>query len=410
MSDMVSARKTDVYVGINGVNVWGDIKKYVKSVTFSESASGESDSLEIEMHDIDNHWIDDWLIDKGTLLDAKIKVMHSGADEKWIDCGEFICDSLHFGGFPVTVTVGALSMPNNREKHEQAWENITLTAIANEIAWRSGCELFYDAGDVKIESVSQNSQNDIEFLYKLCRDYGLGMKVFRRKVVIFDRIETDAREAVGTINIADIAESFNLDDNQEGTYTGARMNYEIAGNDTNGTYTGSLIDYKPKNIAANAESAAKLIEGVTKKGGAKGLYAADNSGAYSYGGGERILMIDETAKSAAEAELKCRGKLYETNAAAVKLSFECMGGYEIYPGVNYYIKGLGGYSGKYAVDKVTHTVSEGSYMLSIETHAVGLEKDKQNGINAANTNENAGNSKERRKLSGSGKKVFLSPV
>lgn len=371
------------------------------------------------MHDIDAHWMNDWIIDKGTLFEAKIKIMNisTGEDEKWIDCGEFICDSVQFSGFPISAAVGALSMPNNREKHEQAWENITLTEIANDIAWRSGCELFYNAGDVLIESTSQNGENDIEFLYKLCRDYGLGMKVFRRKVIIFDRIESDAKPVVGTLNIKDIAEQFTLDDNQEGTYTGARMNYGIEGSDAPGCcnyepYAKS--DYKPKNISTNTESAVNPINNSAKKSKNKKMYTADNSGAYEYGSGERILMIDETAKSIDEAQLKCRGKLYETNAEAIKLTFDCMGGYEIYPGVNYYIIGLGGYSGKYAIDKVTHTINGGSYTLSIEAHAAELEKDKKNVETTVNKDtENPENPKkisEWHKLRSSGKKVFLSPV
>lgn len=70
----------------------------------------------------------------------------------------------------------------------------------------------------------------------------------------------------------------------------------------------------------------------------------------------------------------------------------------------YYINGLGGYSGKYAIDKTVHTVNGGSYTISVEAHAVELEKDMKIGETAAE------NTNERRKLSNSGKKVFLRPV
>ena len=159
------------------------------------------------------------------------------------------------------------------------------------------------------------------------------MKVYRNKLIIFDRAAADAADTVSSFNINDVAEKYDLDDNEDGTYTGVKCTYKPEG--------------------------------------------SDNDVTYSYGSGNRILVTDVSASSAKEAELKAKAALYETNIEAVKLKFTALGGLiPIYAGTNHYIQGLGGYSGKYAIDKVEHTLSgKNTYRVSVEAHAVALEKD-----------------------------------
>jgi hypothetical protein len=104
---------------------------------------------------------------------------------------------------------------------------------------------------------------------------------------------------------------------------------------------------------------------------------SDDEITYTYGTDERMIILSTSANSAAEAELKGKAALYNANIEAVKLKISALGGMKpIYAGSNYYITGLGGYSGKYAIERVTHTISgEKSYRISIEAHAVALEKD-----------------------------------
>lgn len=335
-----SAARADGLVGINGVNIWGDIKEFVTDMEYTDVADGETDSFEITMNDEAEHWTTDWLIDKNTVLNAKIHLQNwlAPGDEQWIDCGTFLCDSIKVSGFPNEVTIKSLTLPAYGSENTQKWENITISAIAEEICSRLGCGLEYYAADIQLESRQQSRQTDVEFLYSVCREYGLGMKVYRNNIVIYNREERDAADPVGTINVRTLRSAsssvYTIEDNQEGTYTGVECTYKPEGSDDESTYT--------------------------------------------YGSQERVIKLSTSAKSAAEAELKAKAALYNTNIEAVVLRLNnILGGTEpIYSGNNYYFTGLGGYSGKYAVDKVTHMLtSKKSYLMSVEAHAVTLEKD-----------------------------------
>ena len=62
--------------------------------------------------------------------------------------------------------------------------------------------------------------------------------------------------------------------------------------------------------------------------------------------------------------------------------------YPIYAGSNYYIYGLGKYSGAYGIEKVTHTVStSAAYTAKVEAHAIALEKERTD--NGATTQQSA---------------------
>ena len=330
-----SARRAEGFVGINGVNVWGSIKEFVTDIEYIDVATGETDSFDITVVDRDAHFITDWLIDKGTKLESKIKLLNwkEPGDIIWIDCGEFLCDSLKVNGPPTEVTIQSLALPLNGEKNSRKWEDVSISAIAQDICERLGCELNYYADDIVIKSRQQSRQKDIEFLFGLCKEYGFGMKVYRHKIVIFNREQQDAAAAVKSINMS-IAESYSLDDNEEGTYTGAECTYKPEGSDDEQTYT--------------------------------------------YGSDERLLKLDTSATSAQEAELKAKAGLYDANIEAIKLRFSMLGGLEpLYAGSNYDVEGLGAYSGKYAVDKVTHTLTgTKAYRVAVEAHGVELKKDK----------------------------------
>lgn len=335
MTEADKVRRAEGYVGINGVNVWGDIKKYVTDIEFTEVASGETDSFDITMIDEEGHFINDWLIDTGTELNAKFKLLNwtDARGEFWIDCGTFLCDALKVRGFPYEVQIMALALPVCGTKNTKKWEKISISAIAQDICNWLGCELKYYADDITLKSQQQSRQTDIDFLYSLCNEYGLGMKAYRNSIVIFDRERQDAAAAVETISLKKIKASFTLDDNEDLAYTGAQCNY------------------KPEK--------------------------SDKELTYTYGSTERLLILDTSATSAKEAELKAKAALYAANSERVKLKFTTLGGLiSIYPGTNYYITDLGGYSGKYAIDRVAHKLSgKDAYKISVEAHAVQLEKD-----------------------------------
>ena len=87
----------------------------------------------------------------------------------------------------------------------------------------------YYADNIVIKSQTQSQQTDIDFLFKVCQEYGFGMKVYKNKIIIFDRAKQDEAESVGSFEVGAISESFELSDNEEGFYTGVKMKYKNRG-------------------------------------------------------------------------------------------------------------------------------------------------------------------------------------
>lgn len=338
-------------VGINGKNVWGSIKEYNTSLSYTDVASGSTDSFDITMFDEEEHFINDWRIETGTALNAKIKFdnWNYEGDTKYIDCGDFLVDSLDIQGFPFEVSIKSLALPVTGTKNTKKWENISIAAIAQDICSYLGVELAYYADNLVLKSRQQSQQTDINFLFSLCSEYGFGMKVYKNKIVIFDRARQDEETPVNLNEpymIKSIADSFTLSDNTEGTYTGVKAIYKPEGK--------------------------------------------DDSVEYILGTTEKMLVIENAGQTQKEAEIKAAAALYNANIEAVKLKFVTKDYYPFYSGMNYYIYGLGGYSGAYGIEKVTHQVSDTGYSAKIEAHAIALEKDRKQEAVSETVNEAAG--------------------
>ena len=101
-------------------------------------------------------------------------------------------DSFSFSGWPVSGSISAISTPLDSSftttQRTKTWENVTIKEIGTEIAGRAGIALAWDVeGDpFTIKSVEQSEQTDCEFYMNLCNTYGLAMKVYAQKIVVYD--------------------------------------------------------------------------------------------------------------------------------------------------------------------------------------------------------------------------------
>ena len=70
-------------------------------------------------------------------------------------------------------------------KRSQTWESVTICQVAGEIASRYGLECVYDADEITIKRMEQNKRPDSEFLKELCSRYGLILKIYNRRLIVF---------------------------------------------------------------------------------------------------------------------------------------------------------------------------------------------------------------------------------
>lgn len=299
--------------------------------TYTDVASGQSDSASITMYDIAKDWMSSRKPKKGAGLGAKLEINNWDRENsaETFDCGNFILDDITFSGRPVSCVLGVVSVPANDSfktlTKTKTWEKTTIQDIASEIAGNAGVALVYDASAVSIDEIEQSSQTDSAFLYSLSEKYGLGMKVYNHKIVIFDIVAYEEKGVVGTISETDCV-SWNTNETIDGTYTGVSL-----------SYTNPDVD-DPINVTMGSEG--------------------------------RMHALNVQANSQYDAELQAAAKANEANRNIQTVTLTLMGKkpYVATQCVN--ISGFGNYDDKYYIDSVKHTVGSSGYRTQYTLHKV----------------------------------------
>lgn len=330
---MEEARHAEIKIIYEGVDITTPINQYLENFTYEDIASGESDRINITMHDINRQWMDSWMPNKGDRMKGYL-ILHNWETDDTVErlyCGDFELDDMSFSGQPLSCGLGAVSIPRdepfNTQLKSKTWENISIQQIALEIANRASVELYYEAEDIVIDILEQNEETDCKFLYSVCEDYGLAMKVYSNKIIIFDEEIYENRASVCTIDETDM-DKWKYNSTMAGTYTGANIRFT----DPN-----------------NEEEYMVVI-----------------------GGGSRILEINENADSIADAEQKGIAKLNNENKKAITLSVTLKTNIKIFAGTCVDVTGLGNkINGKYYVDKAkTSKTGSGACQMQLTMHRV----------------------------------------
>lgn len=334
---MSNARKAVPSLSFNGKNVSTKLADYLESVSCEDVASGSSDSIDITLHNIDMKWMNQWYPTKGDKISGTVTFQDWNKDGEnlKLDCGTFILDEVKFSGGPLKVSLGGVAIPANESfkvrERTKTWKNVTIKNIANEIAKRYGLSLSYSGPTITIASIEQSDKTDSAFLYDLCKKYGLSMKVFNNKIVIYDQTQQEKKAASATITRDSfIDDEWEYTDSIEGTYTGARISYK-SGEDNE-----EISVY----LGLKAENAA----------------------------GSRVLNITEVADDYDTAYYMAAAQVNQSNEQATTISGKIWPNPKICAGICVTISGMGKANGKYFVDKSTVEVSDSRTTQSVELH------------------------------------------
>lgn len=323
----MNTRRATVDLIYNGAAVTAQIAPYNTDFSYTDPASGEADSLDISIHDRGRLWTVAWFPAVGDTLSATIKTQNWGAGGGSLPCGLFILDNFDFSGWPITGTISGVSVPADSCFRETArtknWENVTIQEIGKEIASRAGIALVWgvEGEPFKITNVEQSEQTDCEFYMNLCETYGLAMKVYSNKIVVYDREAYKKKASVTTLTPDDLL-SWSWSQTMANTYTGGEY-----------TYTEPLTEEEIK---------------------------------VTVGGGNRILKQSGKADSQADAERKIQAAVDKSNHDATKLSATIMGNAGLVASQCVDVAGLGRLSGKYYIDSITHHVSGSGYTMDLD--------------------------------------------
>lgn len=335
----MKARRAYVELTYNGVDITKELEKDLLSFTFTDNSGGSADDIDVEISDVKRKWIDNWMFDKGDSVIANIVTINWRKDgEKMrLPCGLFVVDEPEYRGRPSVISLKGISTPSNRNfmdlKRSKSWKNITLKAIASDIANRYGLELFYDS---KVNPVfkdrQQKGEEDSAFLQKACEDEGFSLKVTDKKIIIFNESEYEAKKEIATFHESD----------------STVLGYSFKSTETNTAYAGvSLKYFDPRK--------KKNIEYLFAPGGLN----KDE---------DRIYKLNKRVANVEEAERLARSTLRKLNKKETKATLEIVGDTRMLASSNIEMKGFGSFDGKYYIEKAAHSLS--GYKTTLELHKV----------------------------------------
>lgn len=318
-------------VGTSNPKLGGMIAAQATGLTYTDVASGKSDSISLSMSDIDMEWIGSKMPKRGAELGAKIRLTNWNSENegtKTFDCGDFILDDISFSGAPLSCVLGGVSVPIMDDfkslPRTQAWEKTTIQDIAREITNRAGITLYYDADTIQIAEIEQSKQTDSAFLYSLCEKYGLAMKVYKHKIVIFDFVRYEEKKAILTLKPSDFTQwSYNT--TIEGTYTGVNLDY----------------------TDPDTDNTINVTMGTTG----------------------RMYSINTQASSRYDAELQAAARVNEANRKIETMQVTMRANTKIVASHCIEISGLGNANGKYFVEQIKHSIGSG-YKMQLTLHKV----------------------------------------
>lgn len=235
-------RTATISLQYNGANASGQIGTYLSAFQYKDVASGTSDSISLDLNDRDHRWIGAWFPQKGDLLQPTILTRNWTGDGQRLNfpCGTFRVDDFGFNGGPIRLHLDAVAVPAENSGFKatdrtETYEKTTLKEIGQTITGRSGISLFFEAPDVAIEKVEQSKQNDCAFYTDLVEKYGLAIKIYNDKVVVFSEAVYETKAPKVILTPADFEPGWSWDTSVTGTYTGVK--YQYTNSDKNKTFT-----------------------------------------------------------------------------------------------------------------------------------------------------------------------------
>lgn len=326
-------RRTGISLTYNGENLSKQLKPFIEEFTYTDPATGESDRITLRLNNRSGQFMKNNKPVKSDKMTAAISMHNYTAigETQTIKCGKFVIDDLVISGSPSMCEIGAVSIPAHTEfknrQRSKTYKNVTVKEIANTVAKRAGIALHYDADVIRIKEIEQDDTSDSEFLSSVCADYGLGIKVYSGKIVIYDEEKYEKKNPVTTIKrLSGNIINWSWNTTLQRTYTGAKVSYS------------SPSGGKKQHIT------------IGKKG--------------------RYLDVTVTAFSKKDAELKAKALLANENKKRTTMQITMLPTKPIYATSTVKIEGFGKLSGKYFVDKVTHEVREG-YLITVNLRKVG---------------------------------------
>ena len=356
----MESRETLLVITYNGKDISTDIQPYIQSFSYHDNSKLEIDDIDLSLENIDKRWFgEEWFPEDGDSITASI-VKRRWDDElieETLPCGKFYVDQIDF--YPGSVSIKALAIPSagnlTKQENSKGWEKISLKNIAMDICNKHSMKLeFYSEKDETFERIDQDKETDLAFLTRICTDQGLNLKATENKVVVFDKEEFYEKEAVISVSSldTDMIIDYKFSHTTKEIYDKAEVSYYDPEKKklVRETYTKDELEEK-RNKEREAEK-KKESSKASQRGQSKNQKSSKGSGP--------TKKINGTGGSK-----KAKAEMDEKNKEKETASMTLRGNFSLLAGQNVELTDFGKFSGKYAIEKSTHSLS-GAYTTDIE--------------------------------------------
>ena len=356
----MESRETLLVITYNGKDISTDIQPYIQSFSYHDNSKLEIDDIDLSLENIDKRWFgEEWFPEDGDSITASI-VKRRWDDElieETLPCGKFYVDQIDF--YPGSVSIKALAIPSagnlTKQENSKGWEKISLKNIAMDICNKHSMKLeFYSEKDETFERIDQDKETDLAFLTRICTDQGLNLKATENKVVIFDKEEFYEKEAVISVSSldTDMIIDYKFSHTTKEIYDKVEVSYYDPEKKklVRETYTKDELEEK-RNKEREAEK---------KKESSKASQSGQSKNQKSSKGSGPTKKINGTGGSK-----KAKAEMDEKNKEKETASMTLRGNFSLLAGQNVELTDFGKFSGKYAIEKSTHSLS-GAYTTDIE--------------------------------------------
>jgi len=318
----------------------------------------------------------------GAILHVKICVENwdgEGGYEE-LDCGKFEIDTVDFSGPPDEVAIKALSTPIStgmrRDEKTRAWEDTTLQKVAQDVADSAGLEIMYEVeSDIQLDRVDQIKKSDMSFLYELCTQYGVSLKVTSEILVLFEESVYEAKDIVDTFDKSEVGKriiSYQFSQNTSDTVCKVVSSYKDP-------KSGQLVraEFIPPNPPATGQTG--IVN--ARPGDLRGDNFRDGNDTSSDASGGTFdtgfnafndtadnfeeIRSDRTDNAMRQAKAIARQK----NKFEWTCTLRLVGNVKMVAGANIQLTNFGVYSGKYSIDETSHSTG-GGYLTVVKAHRV----------------------------------------
>lgn len=328
--------RSKVLIEYNGVEATDIIADDCDSFTWKDNATGAADTVTLNLNNTGQKWMNGYYPSDEDVFKAWIQLSEWAADyrEGKLYCGLFMVDSLRYSGFPETLQLSGISTPTNSnfnvKQKNKSWEKTTVKTILNDIAKSAGITLEFYAKDISIDSINQTGKTDLAFAYSTCSEYGLSLKLYNKKMVVYDQTDFEKEKSRYTISHSQLGGS--------GSYTISRQVTTV--------YDSVKIQYT-NGKKGNALTYEYTVPGTS---------------------GKRQMYITTKAESYSDAEKKAKAALRDNRRKSQQITIKMMGSAKYMASDCFDLSGFGQLDGKYFIDSVTHSKAGGKYTVTITAH------------------------------------------